>query len=614
MPMPRFSVIIPTFNRATILPRAIESVLSQTDDDLEIVVVDDGSSDGTAALVAGFDDPRVHYYEQQNAGPSAARNTGAARARGDFLVFLDSDDELLPHALERYRAVLERDDCGVVLGGCILVSADRRRWRTAVPDPASVATRNHGRYLPGAFAIRRSLFAASDGYDASLRYGENTELGWRIRQLLLAGHGTIGTVEEPLYVHYAGDGQGYDVAKYDSARRILDQRSYLLEINRPGAGPQRQLRSTYLSVCAVSAARIGKRAEAARLALTAIALNPTSRARYRALASVAREGLRTRKGARGAPRAAAAAAPASHGTKGAIHAVCVTFERPTSLAAIVAALPCTDIASLTVADNAPTDASRSAASPPSSAISTTYLPMAANLGPAGGLAAAMTHVLTAAADDDWIVVLNDDGVPGSRESFRELRDFGEWLRERGTPVGAVGLVGARFDRRSGRLVRPADTELTGPVTVDYVAGGQLLMVRAGAARTITGFDPALFFGFEELDYCLQLQQAGFGIYVDGPAQLSERRKYGRLGESVDRAPRPTNPWRRYYSVRNHIVVMRRYSSRLRAAIVTGAELFVRPFVDLTQRRASPIALAIAGTRGCLDAWAGRLGRRMEPHA
>jgi hypothetical protein len=205
-------------------------------------------------------------------------------------------------------------------------------------------------------------------------------------------------------------------------------------------------------------------------------------------------------------------------------------------------------------------------------------------------------------------------VPGSHDSFRQLRDFGEWLVDRGTPLGAVGLVGARFDRRNGRLVRPADDELAGPVTVDYVAGGQLLMVRVAAARKISGFDPDLFFGFEELDYCLQLQSAGFGVYVDGPAQLAERRKYGRLGGSVDRASRPTNPWRRYYSVRNHIVIMQRYSSTLRAVTVTGAELFVRPFFDLSQRRSRPVALALAGTRGCVDAWSGRLGRRMEPHA
>jgi glycosyltransferase involved in cell wall biosynthesis len=608
---PRFSVIIPTFNRATILPRALRSVLSQTERDFEVVVVDDGSSDATDAIVAAFDDPRVRYHAQHNAGPSAARNSGAALARGDFLVFLDSDDELLPSALELYLGALERDDRDVVLAGCILVSPDLRRWKTSVPDTVSVAARLHAQYLPGAFAIRRSFFAASGGYDVELRYSENTELGWRVRRLLLDGHGTIGTVETPLYVHYAGNGDAYDLAKYRAARRILEHRSYLLEINVPGGAARRRLRSTYLSICAVSAARLGNRREALRLALTAIAQNPTSLARYRALVSVARAGART-------PRTGSDTATVlpgrPEGSKGAIHAAVVTFERPASLATIVEALPCEDLESLTVVDNAPSEASRVASNRASASVETTYLPMPANLGPAGGLAAAMAHVLTTANDDDWIVVLNDDGVPGSPGSFRDLRDFGEWLLDRGAPVGAVGLVGARFDRRSGRLVRPRDDELGGPVTVDYVAGNQLLMVRAGPARKIAGFDPDLFFGFEELDYCLQLQREGFGIYIDGPACLAERREYERLGEAVGRAPRPTNAWRRYYSVRNHIVIMRRYVSWPRAAMVTAAEFLLRPVVDRSQRRPGRIALARAGGRGCVDAWLGRLGRRVEPDA
>jgi hypothetical protein len=189
-----------------------------------------------------------------------------------------------------------------------------------------------------------------------------------------------------------------------------------------------------------------------------------------------------------------------------------------------------------------------------------------------------------------------------------------WLLERGAPVGAVGLVGARFDRRWGHLRRPTDEELAGPITVDYVAGGQLLMVRVAVARAIGVFDEQLFFAFDDLDYCLRIARGGFGVYAHGPTWLDARRRFDRLGEAVGRAPRRESAWRRYYGVRNHVVVMRRYTSWPSAALVTLQHLAGRPVRDLRAGRRDAPALAAAGARGCLDAWTGRLGRRVEPTA
>lgn len=97
--MVKVSVIIPTFNRAAFLKQAINSVLKQTYTHYEIIVVDDGSTDDTqqAALSYGA---KVRYIYQENAGPSAARNTGIKAAKGKYVAFLDSDDCFLPHKLE----------------------------------------------------------------------------------------------------------------------------------------------------------------------------------------------------------------------------------------------------------------------------------------------------------------------------------------------------------------------------------------------------------------------------------------------------------------------------------------------------------------------------------
>ncbi len=99
------SVIVPTFNRAALCKRAVESVLSQTYRNLEVIVVDDGSVDDTRAKLAGLDE-RVKYLWQSNAGVSSARNRGIESAQGEFLAFLDSDDSWLPWKLESQLAVL----------------------------------------------------------------------------------------------------------------------------------------------------------------------------------------------------------------------------------------------------------------------------------------------------------------------------------------------------------------------------------------------------------------------------------------------------------------------------------------------------------------------------
>ncbi|MCL5998016.1 MAG: glycosyltransferase [Chloroflexi bacterium] len=98
--MPHVSVIIPTYNRARLVRDTLDSVLAQTYRDLEIVVVDDGSSDDTAAVVTAYSAP-VRYLRQQNAGQAAARNTGIRAAGGEFIAFLDDDDVWLPQKLEQ---------------------------------------------------------------------------------------------------------------------------------------------------------------------------------------------------------------------------------------------------------------------------------------------------------------------------------------------------------------------------------------------------------------------------------------------------------------------------------------------------------------------------------
>jgi glycosyltransferase involved in cell wall biosynthesis len=122
-PAIQVSIIIPTYNRATRLRACLESVCNGAHVDQEVVVVDDGSTDDTAAVVAAFG-PEVRYVHQRNAGPSAARNTGVRASRGRYIAFFDSDDRLLPEPRRRVLAFLDRrPDIGVVFTDALVEEA-----------------------------------------------------------------------------------------------------------------------------------------------------------------------------------------------------------------------------------------------------------------------------------------------------------------------------------------------------------------------------------------------------------------------------------------------------------------------------------------------------------
>ncbi len=134
--MSKVSVIIPTYNRADLLALTIDSVLAQTYPALELIVVDDGSTDNTPAVVAGYGE-RVRYIRQANQGPDAAVANGLAAATGDYINFLDHDDLMMPAKIERQVAVLDRDrTIGLVHCGYehIDETGQTLQQRIALPD------------------------------------------------------------------------------------------------------------------------------------------------------------------------------------------------------------------------------------------------------------------------------------------------------------------------------------------------------------------------------------------------------------------------------------------------------------------------------------------------
>ena len=135
MAAPFFSVIVPVFNRAPVLAAALESVLAQTCQDFEIVVVDDGSSDNPRAVVEAIGDPRIRFLRQVNQGGGMARNTGINAARGRFIAPLDSDDLFLPRHLERMKNLLDGSNS---LVGYARVRVNRGDGREFLKPPRAI--------------------------------------------------------------------------------------------------------------------------------------------------------------------------------------------------------------------------------------------------------------------------------------------------------------------------------------------------------------------------------------------------------------------------------------------------------------------------------------------
>lgn len=182
---PLFSVIVPVYNRAHVLAPALRSVLDQTCQDFEIVVVDDGSKDDPKAVIEDLGDPRIRYVHQENRGGSAARNLAIDHARGTFIAPLDSDDVFLPHHLEAMRLLLTGTANTV---GYARVVVDRGDGRTMLKPPRAIRADEHmATYLMCERGFVPTITVALDRqtarrvrYDEALPFAQDMDFALRL--------------------------------------------------------------------------------------------------------------------------------------------------------------------------------------------------------------------------------------------------------------------------------------------------------------------------------------------------------------------------------------------------------------------------------------------------
>lgn len=226
--LPLVSAVIPTYNRADTVARAVDSVLAQTYPRIETIVVDDGSTDDTAAVLARYGE-RIRVIRQPNAGASAARNAGIRAATGEIVTFLDSDDRWLPAKTERQVALLARAGPSVVCCICdtTMRYAGGRELRAfeqsaLAPGRAETIWTNVLPVLATRFllfnqaaAVRRPALLACGGFDEELWVMEDYDLA-----LKLAARGPWAVISEPLVVWHGGAENSLSEAAYRDPIRL----------------------------------------------------------------------------------------------------------------------------------------------------------------------------------------------------------------------------------------------------------------------------------------------------------------------------------------------------------------------------------------------------------
>ena len=296
---PRFSVVIPAFNSAATLARAIESVRAQSWPAHEIIVVDDGSTDATAEIAAGFDGLRL--IRQKNSGVSVARNAGAAAASGDWLAFLDADDWYAPDRIKLHAewiaegATLDcltgdyeyRDEAGALLGtsmaqhesGRTMLAKAAGAARTVIETPAEIAA-----FVADHFgdthtlSVPRARFIELGGYPTGYKVCEDVHFLTR----LVAKSRRIGVVCQRLgvYVIHGGSATRRDpvAAQRENVRTLTDlsrlAKNFPSPVRRGVADRMQSAR--YNLGCALS--RSGQRIAAVKAVLPTITARPNWRA------------------------------------------------------------------------------------------------------------------------------------------------------------------------------------------------------------------------------------------------------------------------------------------------------------------------------------------------
>ena len=253
------------------------SVLAQTVQDFEVLVVNDGSTDGTGEMVQSIADPRVRLLTQQNGGASAARNKGIQSATGEWVAFLDADDVWLPQKLEtQLRCMHAKQGCLASQGGAYFVDKNLvpQTLRRCVPVEQPLLTFLRFQNLPNAassWVVKRDLFEEIGGFDTGLVMHEDWDLSLR-----LARHANPLCIDVPLTLYRVHPGnRSLDVDSHiQSGLRILDRLFADASLPPDVRAHEREIYARYYTMLCGAMLRVGRRRPAAYWGLRAVRMHP----------------------------------------------------------------------------------------------------------------------------------------------------------------------------------------------------------------------------------------------------------------------------------------------------------------------------------------------------
>lgn len=172
------SIVIPLYNKENSIKRTLDSVLNQTSRNYEVVIVDDGSTDGSAEIVKGYSCDNINYYYKANGGVSSARNYGIQKAKGEWIMILDADDCLIDSALDDFYSMIEEHQADMYMAGFYIELPERRIFVNKISKPTYLKDNFRDSYFlvydtrAGAFVVKKEI-ALRFSFDENLSLNED---------------------------------------------------------------------------------------------------------------------------------------------------------------------------------------------------------------------------------------------------------------------------------------------------------------------------------------------------------------------------------------------------------------------------------------------------------